>query len=146
MPTDARSLSPAARQAIRDEVVAAVRQGKSQTAVSTEYRVARRTVLRWLAEAREKGEHAPAANRPGRPRDSGRIRPSQKRTSFFKIIAQQLNSGEPWTRERVQRIAIRYLEVDVSVWTIGRQLRSHGITLKRGRPRLPLDTRTTPLK
>jgi len=128
---DARSLSPEAQEALRRRVVLAVRGGLSQTTAARLFQVARPTVNRWMQISDAGSLRALRGKRRGRPpgtpvaaADAARVVrliigrcPDQLRLPFTL-----------WTREAVRQLLQRQFGVNVSVWTVGRYLKTWGLT------------------
>lgn len=129
--TDARSLPPAAQEALRLRVVRAVRSGLKQTAAAQVFGVARGTINQWVRRARRQGLAALKARRRGRP-PRPRLTPPQTarvvRTIVGKCPDQLRFPFALWTREAVQQLVARECGLRVSVWTIGRWLKGWGLT------------------
>jgi transposase len=130
-PTDARSLPPAAQEALRLRVVRAVQDGLTQTAAATAFDVARGTVNQWVQRARREGVAALQAQRRGRP-PAPQLPPRQTarvlRTIVGKCPDQLRLPFALWTREAVRDLVARQCGRRVSVWTIGRWLKRWGLT------------------
>jgi transposase len=128
---DARSLTPAAQEALRARVVKAVREGLSQIEAASNFEVARGTVNRWCRGYEERGRKALKGRKRGRPVGS-RLEPLQAAQTVRWILGRcpdQLRLPFAlWTREAVQLLLNREFEVDVSVWTVGRYLKDWGLT------------------
>lgn len=128
---DARSLSSSAQEALRRRAVKAVRHGKTHQDVADTLGVARPTVSRWMQEWSRDGAKALKAAKRGRPTgtqlDERQIRdvakkivtrcPDQLRLPFYL-----------WTREAVGELIQREYGIPLSVWTVGRYLKSWGFT------------------
>ena len=128
---DARSLTPAAQEALRARVVSAVRRGLSQTDAARTFEVARGTVNRWCRGYEEAGPKALRGRRRGRPTGS-QLGPRQAARAVRRIVGRcpdQLRLPFAlWTREAVQMLLEREFGLEVSVWTVGRYLRVWGLT------------------
>jgi len=128
---DARSLPPAAQEALRARVVKAVREGLSQVDAATTFEVARGTINRWCRGYEELGRKALKARKRGRPAGSC-LEPLQAARTVRWILGRcpdQLRLPFAlWTREAVQHLLRREFRVEVSVWTIGRYLKDWGLT------------------
>ncbi len=128
---DARSLTPAAQEALRARVVKAVREGLSQVEAASTFEVARGTVNRWCRGYEEQGRQALKARKRGRPVGS-RLEPLQAARTVRWILGRcpdQLRLPFAlWTREAVQQLLSREFGIKVSVWTVGRYLRDWGLT------------------
>src|SRR2546427_732703 len=73
---DARSLVPAAQEALRARAVKAVREGLSQVEAAATFEVARGTINRWCRSYEEQGRKALKGRKRGRPAGS-RLGPLQ---------------------------------------------------------------------
>jgi transposase len=145
---DARSLAPAAQEALRRRAVHAVREGKTQGEVAAMLGVRRQVVGRWVKRYRAGGPAALKARRRGRPRGI-RLRPYQAAT-VVRLITDRCPDQVKlpfalWTREAVRDLITRRCGVRLSVWTVGRYLRRWGFTpqkpLRRAYERDPLAVR-----
>lgn len=130
---DARSLSPAAQEALRVKAVQAVEDGRSRTEVAELFGVTRQTVTRWVKAYRKGGEKALRAKRRGRPKGVGsRLAPWQK-AQVAKVLRDKMPDQLKlpfylWTREAVVALVARRFGVAISVWTAGRYLKRWGFT------------------
>lgn len=128
---DARSLTPAAQEALRIRVVKAVREGLSQVEAASTFEVARGTVNRWCRGYEKKGRTALKSRQRGRPAGS-RLEPLQAARTVRWILGRcpdQLRLPFAlWTREAVQHLLRREFGIEVSVWTVGRYLRNWRLT------------------
>jgi len=128
---DARSLSSAAQEDLRKRVVRAVRGGMSQTESAKVFGVARGTVNAWSRLHEDGGASALKSGRRGRPTEP-RLTSEQRAQTIRWIVGRgpdQLRLPFAlWTREAVQQLIEREFELSVSVWTVGRYLKSWGLT------------------
>lgn len=128
---DARSFSPAAQEDLRKRVVRAVRDGMSQVQAAKVFGVARGTVNKWSRLHEESGARGLKARRRGRPPEP-RLTAEQRSQAVRWIVGRcpdQLRLPFAlWTREAVQQLLDRKFGLQVSVWTIGRYLKSWGLT------------------
>ena len=129
--TDARSLNPAAQEALRRRVVQAVRDGLSQTEAARLFQVARPTVNRWVRVSAMASLRALRAKPRGRP--VGTQLAAAEAARVVRVILgrcpDQLRLPFPlWTRDAVRRLLHRDFGVTVSVWTVGRYLAEWGLT------------------
>jgi len=133
MVRDTRKLSPAAQEDLRRRAVAAVKGGATQAAVSTMLNVAPKTVWRWVKAFDDKGNKGLKAGRRGRrPGEQKALRPQQE-TRLRKAVVgkcpdQLALPGLVWTREQVQTLVKRWFNIDLSLVTIGKYLRSWGLS------------------
>jgi transposase len=128
---DARSLSPAAQEALRRRVVQAVRDGLTQREAARVFQVARGTVNRWMATATAHTLRALRGKRRGRPAGTEVARPEAGRV--VRVILRQCPDQlrlpfALWTREAVQQLLATRFGVTVSVWTVGPYLKAWGLT------------------
>jgi len=128
---DARSLSSSAQEDLRRRVVRAVESGMSQTKAATVFGVARGTINRWMRLRVVHGVKALRAKKRGRP-PAPRLSRDEVRATIRLIVGrcpdQLLLPFALWTREAVQQLLQNRCGVSVSVWTVGRYLRSWGLT------------------
>jgi len=134
---DARTLSPAAQEALRKRAVAAVvTGGMTQCAVALAFGVSAYIVSQWMKRYRANGEQALNARKKGpktgtrtllTPKHADTIRrliidkcPEQLKLPFFL-----------WTREAVQELIMRKCGVTVSMNTAGNYLRAWGFTVQK---------------
>jgi transposase len=128
---DARSLPAAAQEDLRRRAVAAVRSGMSQVEAARVFGVTRQAIGRWVGSFRESGVKALRAKRRGRPPEA---RLSGEEASW---VRRQIVSRTPdqlalrfflWTREAVRDLIAEEFGLRLSVWTVGRYLKSWGFT------------------
>lgn len=131
--SDARSLSPAAQEDLRRRVVAAVKGGMSQAAAARVFRVAPKTVWRWVDAFDRRGNRGLNARRRGRrageqkaltPRQQARVR----RAVIHKCPDQLALPGLVWTRAQVRQLIRDWFGVELSLVTVGVYLRSWGLS------------------
>src|SRR5882762_4077668 len=128
---DARSLPAKAQEALRLRVVKAVRDGLTQTEAARLFGVARGTVNGWMDLWAQQGARALRARRRGRP-PKPRLALENIQTTVQLILSRypdQLRLPFTlWTRKAVQQLLARRFGLEVSVWTVGRYLRTWGLT------------------
>lgn len=128
---DARSLSSSAQEDLRKRVVRAVRGGISQVEAAAVFKVSRASVNKWSRLHEAEGAHALKARRRGRPPEP-RLSSEQRARTVRWIVGRcpdQLRLPFAlWTREAVQQLLLREFDVSVSVWTVGRYLKTWGLT------------------
>jgi len=128
---DARSLTSQAQEALRKRAVQAVLSGMTMTRAAKVFGVARGTVSGWMkqyAVEGERGLNRRQRGRPPAPRLSG-----QRAAALKRAITQHCPDeiGLPyalWTREAVGALIRERFGMTLSVWTVGRYLRSFGFT------------------
>jgi transposase len=130
---DARRLSPQAQEDLRRRAVAAVKAGFTQAAVSTMLSVSPKTVWRWVDAFDRKGNRALKAGKRGRRpgeqkaldvRQEARVR----RAVVGKYPDQVALPGLVWTRPQVRQLVRNWFGVGLSLVTIGKYLRSWGLS------------------
>jgi transposase len=130
---DAWCLSPAAQEDLRRRVVAAVKAGMSQAAAARAFQVAPKTVWRWVDAFDRRGNRALNAGQRGRrageqkaltARQQGQLR----RAVVHKCPDQVALPGLVWTRAQVRQLVRDWFGVDLSLVTIGKYLRSWGLS------------------
>ena len=130
---DARRLSAEAQEDLRRRAVAAVKNGMTQAAVSTVFGVSPKTVWRWVNAFDNKGNRALRAGRRGRrPGEQKALTARQenrlRRAVLGRYPDQVSLPGLVWTRAQVRDLARRWFGVDLSLVTIGKYLRSWGLS------------------
>ena len=132
---ETRKLPRSAVEAIRKQVVrAVVVQGMSQKDAAQTFGVTRESVCHWMKAYRLGGEKA-LANKPlGRPKGQ-RVSEAQAagiRKSVIGHCPDQLRvPGFLWTRELVGAMIERRHGVVLSRWTVGRYMKSWGLTVQK---------------
>lgn len=129
---DARSLSPSAQEALRKRAVKAiVDRGMKQTRAAKVFGVSRVAISQWMHKYREKGIRGLKARKQGRPAEP---RLSKKQVAVAKRIIRDRCPNQVklpfvlWTREAVKQLLLDRFDIDVSVTTVGRYLKSWGFT------------------
>jgi transposase len=134
---DARTLSPAAQEALRKRAVAAVvTGGMKQCAVATAFGVSAYIVSQWMKRYRAGGEPALDARKRGRQPGAGALlTPKQARTIRALVIdkcPEQLKLPFfLWTRDAVRELIQRKYGVTVSINTAGNYLKQWGFTVQK---------------
>jgi transposase len=130
---DARRLSPQAQEDLRRRVVAAVKAGMSQAAAAKAFQVAPKSVWRWVDAFGREGNRALNAGARGRrageqkaltPRQEARLR----RAVIHKYPDRVALPGLVWTRPQVRRLIRDWFGIGLSLVTIGKYLRSWGLS------------------
>lgn len=129
---DARTLSPQAQQALRKRAVAAVvEQRRPQNQVAQELGVTCTAVSLWVQRYRAGGEPALAARKQGRPAHPS-LSPEQVSETTRLIRDYSPDQLELpyalWTREAVGRLVQKQWGIHLSPTTVGRYLRSWGLS------------------
>jgi transposase len=129
--TDARSLDPKAQEALRLRVVKAVSNGLKQTEAVQIFDVSRAAIIKWMRQWRQTGKRGLRARQRGRP-PKKRLAPRQAATIVGLIIEKTPDQLKLpfalWTRAAVQQLIVRQCDIRLSVWTVGRYLKSWGLT------------------
>jgi transposase len=133
---DARRLSLAAQEDLRRRVVAAVEDGMSQAEAARVFKVSAKAVWRWVDSFREHGDRGLSSGRRGRrPLEQKALSKAQQRVVCRTIIAQSPvqpgGAGLLWTRKAVAELIERRFRITVSLPTIGKYLRSWGLSPQR---------------
>lgn len=128
---DARKLSPEAQEALRERVVAAVRNGMKKTEAMKVFGVSRTAIYKWLGRFRKGGRRALRSRKRGR-RKGIQLKPWQAAQAVRMIIDRcpdQLKMPFAlWTREAVGQLIEEQFGVTLSLWTVGRYLARWGLT------------------
>jgi len=129
---DARSLSTEAQEDLRRRVIQAIiEQGLSQLEATRVFGVSRQAVTGWVRRYRRKGEAGLASGRRGRPpqpRLTGAQARQVQRWIRDRCPDQLKLPFALWTREAVQELLAKRIGLRVSLSTVGRYLRSWGMT------------------
>jgi transposase len=129
--SDARSLPAAAQEDLRRKAVKAVLDGMTQLEAARVFGVSRTAMNNWVRVHREGGSRALKAGKRGRPAEP-RLAAKERREVIRLITAkcpdQLALPFALWTREAVQMLLSMRFGMDVSVWTVGRYLKSWGMT------------------
>jgi transposase len=128
---DARSYSAEAQEVLRCKVVEAIRGGMTQVAATQVFRVSRAAVCKWMRQWREGGKKALVSRKRGRP-PGKRLQGWQAATIVNLITTrtpEQLRFPFMlWTRQAVAELMEDRFGIRLSVWTMGRYLKSWGMT------------------
>jgi transposase len=131
-PHDARALSPDALFDLRTRVVAAVREGMSQSQAARVFAVHRSAVNRWC---RANGTDELRPRRRGRQPTGGPLDPDQTVELLDAIRTRHPDDlglvDALWSRDAVAEYAARRFGVRRSRWVWGRWLRRHNFTPQR---------------
>jgi transposase len=130
---DGRKLDHKTLEALRMRAVDAVAAGQHPEDVAASFGVARSTVFGWLARYREGGKAALQARPvPGRP---PKLSGEQMRRLYTLIVGtdpRQLQFELAlWTREMVRELIRRLFRVSLSTVSVGRLLRTLGLSPQR---------------
>lgn len=129
--TDARTLAPAAQEALRGNAIRAWRDGKSVTEVAALFGVSREAVYQWIERYQRGGSAGLKARKRGKP-PRPKLAPYQAATVVRLITDRQPDQLKLpfylWTREAVQTLIRRRFGVKLSLWTVGRLLKGWGFT------------------
>lgn len=128
---DARSLPSVAQEDLRYKVVAAVKNGMTQTKAAEVFKVSRFSVSKWLKAHTNGGKVALRSRMRGRPPLS-KLK-GYEAASIVRIITDSCPEQMKlpfvlWTREAVQMLIARRCGLTLSIWTVGRYLTRWGFT------------------
>jgi transposase len=131
--TDPRQLPQVAQEDLRRRVVAAVLSGRSQVEVAEVFGVSLRSVQRWMKSVRDKGDKGLTSGKRGRrPEEQKALGARQqarlKRAVLGKCPEQVALPGLVWTRGQVAELVARWFGIVLSRVTIGKYLRSWGLS------------------
>jgi len=128
---DARKIPRQAQEAIRFKAVKAVLDGMSQTEAARLFGVTRTSVCLWVKAYRAQGEQALETKPHGRPR-GGRLSSDQARQIVKSVTGRHPDQlrlpGFLWTRDTVAGLIERRFGLQLSRWTVGRYLKTWGLT------------------
>lgn len=128
---DARKLPAKAQEDMRRKAVKACLDGRSKTDVAKIFGVTRQAVAQWVKRYEEGGEKALKARRRGR-KGGKRLLPWQSAQTVKMVMDRCPDQLKLpfflWTRQAVADLIERKYGVSLSVWTIGRYLKSWGLT------------------
>ena len=129
---DARKLSRSAQDAIRRMAVqAVVVGGMTQTKAAKVFGASRTSVCLWVKSYRKEGEGALQSKPKGRPK-GGKLTSRQMESIRKSVIGKHPDQlrlpGLLWTRDLVRLLILRRFGISLSRWTIGRCLKSWGLT------------------
>lgn len=128
---DARTLPGPAQEDLRRRVVQGVEEGLSQSEAARLFGVSRQSVNAWVRRKRQGGAAALRTGRrgrPGRPRLGAKQAQQAVRLITDRCPDQLKLPFALWTREAVRQLLAERFGLEVSVWTVGRHLRSWGFT------------------
>jgi transposase len=130
--SDARKLDAAALAHVRRSLVQAVRGGMSQTEAARVFGVSLRAANKWVALDKDGGLRALKLKRRGRRAGDGRLnaaRAKRIRQMIIDALPDQLKLPfYLWTRAAVVSLIEREYEITVSLTTVGRYLKSWGMS------------------
>ena len=128
---DARSISPAAQEALRRRAVRAVLEGRRQKDVAAVFGVSQSAITKWMKLYRQGGEKALTPRKRGR-RKQIQLKPWQAaqtvRTIKDRCPDQVKLPWVLWTRDAVAQLIKDRYGISISRWTAGRYLKRWGMT------------------
>lgn len=128
---DARSLTPAAQEALRRRAVKALLSGQRQKDVAKIFGVSTTALKNWMRLYRQDGEKALTPRKRGR-RKQIRLEPWQAaqivRTITDRCPDQVKLPWALWTRDAVAQLIKERFGITISRWTAGRYLKRWGFT------------------
>jgi transposase len=132
---DARKLGPAAQEHLRRLAVGAVRKGMKQTEAARTFRVSLRAVNKWVAIDKAGGLRALKQKARGRRAGAGRLNATQSQRIRRMLVEHMPDQLKPpfylWTRSAVANLIAREFAVAVSLTTVGRYLKSWGMSAQK---------------
>lgn len=130
--TDARKLDSLTQEHLRRSVIKAIRGGMTQTLAAKTFGVSVRAANKWVALDKAGGLRALKAKRRGRKAGEGRISPAQagwvRQLIVGKMPDQLKLPFYLWTRAAVALLIKQEYGVVVSLTTVGRYLKSWGMS------------------
>jgi transposase len=132
---DTRKLPRSAQEALRNKVVmAVVVKRMTQRAAARTFEVSENSVSTWVRTFLNNGAAALKTKRIGRPKGTALTKAqalSIRKSVVGKYPDQLRLPGMLWTREAVSELVERRFGMRLSRWTIGRCLRSWGLTTQK---------------
>ena len=132
---DARRLDATALAHLRRRLVQSVRGGMSQTEASEVFGVSLRAANKWVALDKDAGLRALKLRRRGRRAGEGRLSPVRAkriRQMIIDTLPDQLKLPfYLWTRAAVLSLIEREYDITVSLTTVGRYLKSWGMSSRK---------------
>jgi len=133
---DARSLPPAAQEALRKRAVYAVVNGAKQKDVATTLGVSAYIVSQWMKAFRRTGEQALNARKKGPAKGTGTRLTAAQATTIRRLIVDKYPEQLKlpfylWSREAVQELIFRKFMIPVAIRTVGNYLRDWGFTVQK---------------
>ncbi len=129
---DARSLSSVSQEDLRRRVVRALTEEEmTQVEAAQVFGVSRQAVNGWLKQYRRSGSDGLTGKprgRPSRPRLTAAQARQVQRWIRDRCPDQLKLPFVLWTREAVRQLIAKRIGIRVSVWTVGRYLKSWGMT------------------
>lgn len=129
--TDFRALSSQAQEEIREKAVKAAAGGLTQEETANLFGITRQAVCGWVKAQRKGGAKALKAKKRGRPA-GGKLNTRQAAQIAHIVIDRNPDQLKLpfylWTREAVGGLIERKFDIRLSVWTVGRYLKSWGFT------------------
>lgn len=135
--TDARSLAPLAKEALRKRAVQAyLAGGLTQAQVSTVFGVHRSALTKWLATYRTAGDAGLDARKKGPAKGTRTLLTSTQASMIRRLIVDKCPEQLKlpfflWSREAVQDLIRQKCGVGVSINTVGNYLRAWGFTVQK---------------
>ena len=131
-----RQLSPVSQEDLRRRVVAAVESGRSQAEAAELFGVGLRSVSRWVNTFRRNGNRGLTARKRGRRAGEQRALDARQQARLRRAVLgkypdQLALPGLVWTRGQVGELVRRWFGIGLSRITIGRYLRSWGLSQRK---------------
>lgn len=135
MKQDGRKLDRATQAHIRRQVVLAVRGGMTQVDAAKIFGMSLRFVQKACSKAKAGGLRSLKTDARGRPAGAGRLNETQQ-ARIYRLITGKMPdqlrlSFYLWTRQAVAALIRREFGVELSLTTVGRYLKSWGMTAQK---------------
>jgi len=135
MKQDGRKLDRATQAHIRRQVVLAVREGMTQVDAAKVFGMSLRFVQKACSKAKAGGLRSLKTDDRGRPAGAGRLNETQQ-ARIYRLITGKMPdqlrlSFYLWTRQAVAALIRREFGVELSLTTVGRYLKSWGMTAQK---------------
>lgn len=135
MKNDGRKLDRATQAHVRRQVVLAVRKGMTQVEAAKVFGMSLRFVHKACARARDGGLRSLKADERGRPTGAGRLDATQQGRIYRLIVGKMPDQLRLafylWTRQAVAALIKREYGIELSLTTVGRYLKSWGMTAQK---------------
>jgi len=134
---DARTLSPAAQEALRKRAVEAhVAGGMKQCQVAKAFSVSAYIVSQWVKRFRFAGEQGLDARQKGPPKGFGTLLTPKQAATIRNLVIDKCPEQLKlpfylWTRDAVRELIARKFCITVSIRTAGNYLRAWGFTVQK---------------
>ena len=135
MKSDGRKLDRSTQAHIRRQVVLAVRKGMTQVEAAKVFGMSLRFVQKTCARARDGGLRSLKADERGRPAGAALLDGTQQARIYRMITGKMPDQLRLafylWTRQAVLALVKREYGIELSLTTVGRYLKSWGMTAQK---------------